>query len=244
MNKIYSISLLVIRGVILFCMIFSTAFAANKTVILPLDGQMYVIPASEGVVPPPPVPTVVSAGQIWMDRNLGAIRVATGSTDKEAYGDLYQWGRLSDGHENRSSLTTSDKSTTDTPGHGSFIFTSNDYPWDWRSPQSDNLWQGVSGTNNPCPAGFRLPTDTELATERTSWNSNNSAGAFASPLRLISAGHRSSVSGTVFDEGNLGFYWSSTVIAMLSLSLQFQSDSSEVINQRRASGFSIRCLKD
>ena len=38
-----------------------------------------------------PVPTVTSAGQVWMDRNLGASRVATSFDDEEAYGDLYQW---------------------------------------------------------------------------------------------------------------------------------------------------------
>ncbi|MFZ1451482.1 MAG: hypothetical protein WAT20_02205, partial [Ferruginibacter sp.] len=45
-------------------------------------------------------------GKIWMDRNLGASRVATSSTDDLAYGDLYQWGRLTDGHQNRTSGTT------------------------------------------------------------------------------------------------------------------------------------------
>ncbi len=35
--------------------------------------------------------TVTSAGQIWMDRNLGASRVATSLYDVLAYGDLYQW---------------------------------------------------------------------------------------------------------------------------------------------------------
>lgn len=40
-----------------------------------------------------------------MDRNLGVSRIATSSTDSEAYGDLYQWGRLSDGHEKRTSPT-------------------------------------------------------------------------------------------------------------------------------------------
>ena len=41
----------------------------------------------------PAVPTVEGQdGTIWMDRNLGAIQVATSSTDADAYGDLYQWG--------------------------------------------------------------------------------------------------------------------------------------------------------
>lgn len=88
-------------------------------------------------------------GRIWMDRNLGASRAATSSTDAQAYGDLYQWGRAADGHEKRNSPTTSSLSGSDQPSHGSFILSSNSLS-DWRSPQNDNLWQGVNGVNNPC----------------------------------------------------------------------------------------------
>jgi uncharacterized protein (TIGR02145 family) len=108
-----------------------------------------------------------STGKVWMDRNLGASRAATSSTDEEAYGDLYQWGRAADGHQIRTSNTTSTLSNSDTPGHGNFIL-ANYPPYDWRSPQNDNLWQGVNGTNNPCPAGYRLPTEAELDAERQS----------------------------------------------------------------------------
>ena len=45
------------------------------------------------------VVTNPATGRTWMDRNLGASRVATGNTDAEAYGDLYQWGRAADGHQ-------------------------------------------------------------------------------------------------------------------------------------------------
>ncbi|MCC5924135.1 MAG: hypothetical protein JJT77_10135 [Crocinitomicaceae bacterium] len=45
-------------------------------------------------------------GKVWMDRNLGASQAATSSTDAAAYGDLYQWGRRSDGHQCRTSITT------------------------------------------------------------------------------------------------------------------------------------------
>lgn len=38
-------------------------------------------------------------GRVWKDRNLGASRVATSVNDVEASGDLYQWGRATDGHE-------------------------------------------------------------------------------------------------------------------------------------------------
>ena len=42
-----------------------------------------------------------------MDRNLGAGRVAQSSDDALAYGDLYQWGRATEGHQVRVSDTIS-----------------------------------------------------------------------------------------------------------------------------------------
>ena len=56
-----------------------------------------------------------------MDRNLGATQAATSSTDVDAYGDLYQWGRFSDGHQCRTSATTATLSSIDQPAHGDFI---------------------------------------------------------------------------------------------------------------------------
>lgn len=188
--------------------------------------------------------TVCSAGgQVWMDRNLGASRVATSMTDAEAYGDLYQWGRLSDGHQIRTSPTTSTLSSTDVPGYGSFI-TVGSSPYDWRSPQNDNLWQGVSGANNPCPAGFRLPTDVELDTERLSWSIQDYNGAFASSLKLVPAGFRALFDGTLYDAGSRGHYWSSTVSGSDGRDLHFTSGSTYMLNYNRAYGFSVRCLKD
>lgn len=59
--------------------------------------------------------------RIWMDRNIGAARVAESTSDELAYGDLYQWGRFSDGHQCRNSSTTSLRSNSPTPWHGEFI---------------------------------------------------------------------------------------------------------------------------
>ena len=184
-----------------------------------------------------------ATGKTWMDRNLGASRAATSSTDEEAYGDLYQWGRAADGHQKRNSPTTTTLSTSDTPEHGNFILSLYS-PWDWRSPQNTNLWQGVNGTNNPCPSGYRLPTYAELEAERQSWSSNNAAGAFASPLKLPMAGYRSSSNGSLNVVGSAGFYWSSTVGGDLSRHLRFHSSDAGTINDRRAHGYSVRCLKD
>ncbi len=196
-------------------------------------------------------------GEIWMDRNLGASRAATSSTDFLAYGSMYQWGRFSDGHQciNWSSSTASDgaeqsnitftQSATDTPENGKFILGE-----DWRSTPNHNLWQGVSGINNPCPSGYRLPTETELNNERLSWvlapinSTNNAAGAFASPLKLPVAGDRSFVAGQLSDAGIDGYYWSSTVSGNDARYLVSGSGIAVPFTVPRARGASVRCIKD
>jgi uncharacterized protein (TIGR02145 family) len=184
-----------------------------------------------------------TTGKIWMDRNLGATQVATSSTDVNSYGDLYQWGRPADGHQCRTSPTTATLSSVDQPANGNFIIAPN-APYDWRSPQNANLWQGVNGVNNPCPSGYRIPTETEINSERLSWSQNTSAGAFASPLKLPVAGYRDYGNGSLGDVGSLGLYWSSTVSGTYSRNLHFVSSTASMLNYFRAIGFSVRCLKD
>ena len=208
----------------------------------------------------PSNPTVIAdvtngtTGKTWMDRNLGAHRAATSSTDIQSYGSLYQWGRGSDGHQcvNRrvwddvtTSGTTSTLSSSDTPGHGNFILTPST-PFDWRSPQNNNLWQGVNGTNNPCPSGYRLPSQTELNQERTSWSSSNLAGAFASPLKLSAGGNRNQSDGNIFSLNTGGFYWSSTITTFSSNAsyLYIYSGNSDVNTNARGLGYSVRCIKN
>lgn len=184
-------------------------------------------------------------GAIWMDRNLGASQVATSSTDAASYGDLYQWGRDADGHQLRTSDTTSTLSSTDVPGHAKWILSTTDF-YDWRSTQNTNLWQGVNGVNNPCPSGYRIPTSTELDAELLSWSSNNAAGAFASPLKLPLAGARNGSTTGAVSSVALGLYWSSTIISTIPTSqrLYFGISNSGIDEVSRSAGMSVRCIKD
>jgi hypothetical protein len=190
-----------------------------------------------------------TTGEIWMDRNLGATQAATSSTDVDSYGDLYQWGRFSDGHQCRTSNTTATLSSVDQPAHGDFILGPNS-PYDWRSPQNDNLWQGVNGINNPCPSGYRLPTEAELDLELLSWSSNNSAGAIASPLKLPMAGYRLYSNGALSNVGTYGAYRSSTVSVtfmpgvFFEQGLAFVSSNAGISDGHRSDGYAVRCLKD
>ncbi len=186
--------------------------------------------------------TVVSSnGRVWMDRNLGAFRVATSYDDKEAYGDLYQWGRGTDGHEKRNSGTTSIASPIDVPGHGNFI-TQTEVPFNWRVPENDSLWQGLSGPNNPCPAEFRLPTEDEWNAEITSWNTSDIYGAFNSPLKIVEAGIRM-IAGNIAMTGYKGQYWSSTTTNISFVRGMEVSNTQAIISyQIPGYGRSVRCI--
>jgi uncharacterized protein (TIGR02145 family) len=198
-------------------------------------------------------------GKTWMDRNLGALQASTNLIDSAAFGDLYQWGRRSDGHQCRNSEVTSALSLTHQPAHAKFILTGSTVatgaPFDWLANSNDNLWQGVNGINNPCPKGYRIPTAAELEEERLSWvqapimSSNTSLGAMASPLKFPGAGVRSlTAPGQIYSLGTYGAYWSSTIekanLGFESYYLLFNGVKAEVFFNWRATGQSVRCIKD
>lgn len=186
-------------------------------------------------------------GRTWMDRNLGASQVAISSKDESAFGDLYQWGRRADGHQCRNSTNTTNISSTNQPAHSKFILNGLGFK-DWLNPQNSKLWQGVNGINNPCPSGYRLPTEAEWQDEISSWSNKNAAGAFASPLRLPMAGNRLDRNGSLNNTGThnywLGLYWSSTVNGNNSRYLAFHSGKAYFHDTGRANGLSVRCIKD
>jgi hypothetical protein len=186
----------------------------------------------------------VATGRIWMDRNLGASQVAASSGDALSFGDLYQWGRLSDGHQCRNSGTTTGRSSSDIPGNSLFVRGSNGTTNDWRNPQNNNLWQGVNGINNPCPSGYRVPTRTELLVEVNSWG-GSSLGAFNSTLKLPGAGSRDYLSNS-FNGGECSYWTSSIVAAPYWQSYRYVALGNlyRVDLDYRQWGFSVRCIKN
>jgi len=192
-------------------------------------------------------------GKIWMDRNLGASRAAQSSADEEAFGDLYQWGRSSDGHQCRNSETLYGSVSTDNP-HSDWIIASQQEGgnYSWRIPINLNLWQGVDGINNPCPNGFRLPTQAEFDEEKGSWGSNNqnTGGAWNNtPLKLPAAGRRG---GRNSGEGvgniagaNSTSYWMSGWDTGPSIRLFYMSGTTAGFSPSASDvGACVRCIKD
>lgn len=200
-----------------------------------------------------------TTGRKWLDRNLGAPNTPSAVDDYADYGDLYQWGRLSDGHQliNHTGVneaagvngTTNgdwtigvpETSSTDIPGHPKFILHDGSEPPDWRIPQNNNLWQGVNGINNPCPGGWRLPTLQEWTAEAIT----NLQDGF-SKLKLTYTGNRSFSTGTVSNLTILGTYWTSTVPSSnttRSMRIILNPNYLETSNSR-TSGIACRCIKD
>jgi uncharacterized protein (TIGR02145 family) len=211
--------------------------------------------------------TVLVNGRCWLDRNLGATTVAASTLPSAttSYGYLFQWGRSRDGHQQTlysngaNSATTDTLSSTDTvpdPDTAKFIKSPNT-PWDWRSPQSPNaatLWAGANGgSNNPCPTGFRVPTQPEWSAVATAigLTTANCGGtdcrvtAASSLLHLPPAGYRHYSSAALSSQGSGGNYWSSGPDGTNAFNLYFNSTSVNPADiNYRAGGFSVRCVKD
>jgi uncharacterized protein (TIGR02145 family) len=209
------------------------------------------------------LPTVAEDGRIWLNHNLGADytnlnsvhfnpgQKATGIADFNAGGSLFQWGRLSDGHElilNRTTpatvnSTTTTLATTNVPVNRLFIVNTT-VPNDWRSGQNNNLWQGVTGINNPCPVGFRLPTEAEFITLRTAASITDNITAVNSILGLGTTGVRGQDGTTFSSFGTHGNYWTSTVSSTNSMAFRVFTGGNNTSANFRAAGNAIRCIKD
>jgi len=208
-----------------------------------------------------------TTGATWLNNNLGAnysnvnhasfnlAQQASSSTDFNAYGSLIQWGRKTDGHEliNRTGVSSSSgvngttTTLSDNPANNLFIRNSNG-TLDWRSSQNSTLWDGTNAVNNPCPVGYRLPTESEFNAEVLSWSSNNLAGAFASNLKLSTVGYRSNHDGIVYESGSNGIYWTSTPNFTFSRYLELRQFGNGAIvafdSKERSRGAAVRCIRD
>jgi uncharacterized protein (TIGR02145 family) len=158
------------------------------------------------------------------------------------HGDYYQWGR---------STVVADASTSAAAING----------WN-TTPAANGSWlDGSKTANDPCPAGFRVPTSLQWAgvianniVSRTgSWaNDGNFTTAIhwgpdaSTPtLTLPACGYRFSTNGTLFNRGVSGLYGSSTESGTISANfLLFNSSNAITSLSSRASGLSVRCVSE
>lgn len=183
--------------------------------------------------------TVTSSvtGEEWMDRNLGATQVATSLTDIDGVGDLYQWGRATDGHQLRTATVVSGQIVAGSEGA---IFYYDEFAGNWLMEADDLRWQATDVINNPCPTGFRIPTSEEFIAE----GYTDGASAFASELKLPYTGYRSNGDGNIYNTDTQGVYWTSNVSGINAIHKFYDATSTNDWTDWRASGLAVRCIRE
>ena len=201
-------------------------------------------------------------GKIWMDRNLGATQVATSSTDVASFGDYYQWGRSNDGGALKTAVVVATQLTNIDVKSNNAIDVN---PWTSQSNWTTKTngvdydvkpWNSTDGgVNNPCPAGFRVPSITEWGAELTGMsndatltigissklNSSNLSGSYNSFLKIPTAGVMDSpISGFT---GGKTYFWSSDRDNNTGAKqIRFTSTSTFLNAQSYKLRYSVRCI--
>jgi uncharacterized protein (TIGR02145 family) len=212
-------------------------------------------------------PAKISATE-WLTfacHNLGGLDILTG-TEPFTYtyhGDWYRWGAAVASRKNLS--TTTDANPL--PAEWTYINTTapaipayQDY-----DTYQDADWLPA---NNPCPAGWRLPTNPEFAaavnktaenvdlpTENNSlsypgtwnWSASNKTNFSAllkvgDYLYLPAAAYRYSSDGSLRYRGLHGYYWSSSAQSSYGWYVSFTNGEILMVYSNRAYGLSVRCV--
>jgi uncharacterized protein (TIGR02145 family) len=194
---------------------------------------------------------IYAGGNAWLDRNVGATAAATSwnDTTPEVLGGLFQWGRKADGHQMRTSDTTTTSSTKDdTTNNDKFILPMNSGT-NWRTINGDGtgnadrtyFWSATgSRLNGVCPAGWRVPTKEDF----DALSLLNGEDAYTK-IKLVAGGYRKYSDGDIEGVGQYAKYWTvSTAFAEDSQNLQVVVDSARFYWNKRANGFSVRCMKE
>jgi len=241
-----------------------------------------------------PVKTTSGNWLTFMCYNLGAadavqsltpVQQATYTTPDDIYGDLYQWGRVADGHQLRSvtvvdggsdSREISYDSNSQIPVGDSWYgvpvsFSGGTYDWHGNGAgKNDYLWDGSTyPANNPCPDGWRLPTQAEWESIFGGTNGGASTTATANTwtwapslggsyimgylikpsgssnytLFLPASGYRGGRTVAAIGSMNGGFYWCSSQSGSNALNMMFYSSAvSPTYSFNRATGMSLRCV--
>jgi len=162
----------------------------------------------------------------WITRNLGASQEATSVSDYTEASAGWYW------QFNRSQGYMFDGAPTP-----AWTITSIDEDSDWLT------------ANDPCTielgTAWRLPTYTEWYNVKNTGGWTNWNGPWGSALKLHAAGLLSYLNGSLYDRGSYGYYWSSTQNSTtFGLSLVFCISTSYMSTVGKATGFTLRCLRE
>lgn len=206
--------------------------------------------------------TSLQTGKVWLDRNMGATKVCDKkrsefasdaeytASQKDCFGEYYQWGRNADGHQIITSSTRTSRLAYPTT---SSEFVLNDTPnqhYDWTYSDSDGQdrsanWSKTDGSS-VCPTGYRVPTFSEILDE-----ANGNFISFNDALNLPMAGRRDRITGNApYLSGMSGSIWSTTPTHVNNdkqTKAFYYSEASFNPNshpEERADALTVRCIKN
>ena len=206
--------------------------------------------------------TSPTTNKVWLDRNLGASKVCDQNrsmfasdldyepSQKDCFGDYYQWGRGADGHQLVSSATTTGLIGNLNNTGSSFVLTdsaSSYYDWVSLNIDTDGNKRSISMSKTDgtyiCPAGFRVPSMSELMAEAA--NMSNLTNVLKFPLN----GYKSrNIANKIYYKGSMGGLWSQTpdnINNKYGTSLLYDQYTGNQRNgDERAIGRGIRCIKN
>lgn len=218
------------------------------------------------------LPVQAEDGNLWLNNNLGAdytnldspsfniAKQATSATDYHAYGSLFQWGRKPDGHElikwtaqNIGTPVTPETVSgpiSPEPTNARFVIAGGD----WRQPSNKSLWLTSTSPNNPCPIGFKVPSQIQLQNYVDSAKLQAGInGAAAAKLALSTARPRNGGTGLIDNvpTNTIGNYWTGTVQSnndadpsAQTLQISQFNNPSAGYSSSKAQGMAVRCIKE
>ncbi len=171
---------------------------------------------------------VLINGVRWTESNVAA--AGTFAAAPEDTGMFYQWN-----------------SKTAWPATGDMT--------GWNTmPATGDAW---TSANDPCPAGWRVPTKNEQATlldaskVESVWAAVNGVDGrrftdrtSGKSIFIPAVGSRDKADGTFMGSLGFGFYWSATAVYTdEAWDLAFNEDDSRQSSNDRRMGFTVRCVK-
>jgi uncharacterized protein (TIGR02145 family) len=209
---------------------------------------------------------------VWAPVNCG-YKASDEATTGYAYGLLYQWGRLygqgyaGDETEPTTSSVLNDQAQNANNSNRFYKGkSSNNY--DWAKTRNDDFWNTgtesapVKTTYDPCPAGWRVPTDSELtslvahSSELTAYRGQNGywfSGVYdyradMPQVFLPAAGFRDDSDAYAYSRGSDGRYWSSGASSSKTKKAYAVVFDDKTFAEReqanRAYGYAVRCVQE
>ncbi|MCW8838769.1 MAG: hypothetical protein OQK11_08720 [Thiovulaceae bacterium] len=194
-----------------------------------------------------------ATGRTWLDRNLGAEKVCNPEvTESACWGDLYQWGREADGHQETNS-TFVDSLAADIVNVGNAFLGGNTEDWttaDENGSERKINWNKTDGSVI-CPVGYRVPTVAEFENEIDGLDLNNSNDILNSFLKLPITQYRKPEDGSK-SYVSIGVYHTQDIYVDTTVNVTYDNhiitfNSTSIDTNGTADfhfGLPVRCIKD